>query len=297
MAHEKTYFLLKIGKWRIELSQNYQYTDKLTGKVHMNKVFSIYRVDKNEGYQYWMSFYTGWNYPTFVYDTAEYEGNRHNINLSLGWGQVFLYLPWRNKKVTEDDINNPEPKYGFYLFAINGRLFDELVYYVNKDGHSDTRSVKMPWYLEFHRNSIYLGNGTWWNMCESERRKAIEKGIDTWNDTKYYLDNDSELIYKEKHPFVYITKSGEKQTTTATCFIEEMEWRRKWLRWTKLGSRVRTCLNITFSDEMGNERGTWKGGVTGVYADMTEEEKKNKDILSALRRYEERINRLHDYCR
>ena len=60
--------------------------------------------------------------------------------------------------------------------------------------------------------------------------------------------------------------------------------------WTSLFNIVHTEVNIQFADEMGNRRGSWKGGVIGVYAPMTKEERANADIESALRRYEEKVN-------
>ena len=48
---------------------------------------------------------------------------------------------------------------------------------------------------------------------------------------------------------------------------------------------------------MGNQRGSWKGGVLGAGCEVTPEEKKNRDFETPLRRYEEKVNKIHDYCR
>ena len=48
---------------------------------------------------------------------------------------------------------------------------------------------------------------------------------------------------------------------------------------------------------MGNQRGSWKGGVLGIGCEVTPEEKKNQDFETPLRRYEEKVNKMHDYCR
>lgn len=298
MVNEKEYFCYCIGKWRFRFKQNYLWTDKKTGKVHMNKRFSIERIDDKDAdgwYKYWLNFYTGFHHPCCVYDTVEYEDNRHNMRISIGWGILYIYFPWRNKKVNEEDVNNPEPKYGFYFYG-EGKIPDTLVYYRNKNGHNESHSIELPWSYKFYRHSIYLDDGSWWTMLDKERMKARKKEKIKFTDPRFYLPEDSELIYKEKHPFTYVTKSGEVQKTTATCFIEEREWRRKWLKWTKLYNLVRTTVSISFDDEMGNERGSWKGGVLGVSAPMTKEEKENKDIVGALRRYEAEVNRIHDYC-
>ena len=299
MINEKEYFDWRIGNWRFVLKQDYLYTDKHTGKIHMNKKFSIKKIDPKDPdswYQNWLGFYTGFHHPCCVYETAEYEGNRHNMHISIGLGILYLYFPWRNKRVHEEDINNPEPKYGFYLYGENG-FFDTFVYYTNKKGKNDTKHVRMPWTSDFYRHSVYLEDGTCWTMYKKERRKAHKKENVRWDDPRFFLPEDSNLIHKEVYPFTYTTKNGEVQETTATCFIEEREWRPKWLKWTKLFSHVYPCVSIHFKDEMGNRRGSWKGGVLGVSAPMTKEEWNSHNIETPLRRYEKEVNRIHDYDR
>ena len=84
---EKIYFDFHIGCWHFILKQNYEYTDRETKKVHMNKVFKI-RYEKETENDYiirdWMNFYTGWQYPCLVYDTIDYSDNRHNLRCSIG---------------------------------------------------------------------------------------------------------------------------------------------------------------------------------------------------------------------
>jgi hypothetical protein len=58
-------------------------------------------------------------------------------------------------------------------------------------------------------------------------------------------------------------KSGEVQHRTATVFIERMEWRPRIMRWQSLIRKVRTSIDVRFSDEVGERSGEWKGGCTG----------------------------------
>ena len=294
MSYEKEYFNFSIGKFHFTLKQNYNYMDCKTGKVYMNKRFSIYTYNDIDGFQSWVDFYTGWNKLCFVYDTCGYDDNRHSLNVSLGWGSLWLYFPWRNKKVFGEDVNNPQPKYGFYLYG-EGKFFDSFWYYKNKNGHSHVKSIDMPWIYDFHRISFLTHDG-WFTCLESDRRKARKRGEDTF-EYPYHLRYDDKRLIKKEFPFRYVTKQGEVQDTTATVFMEEREWRPKWLRWTKLFRIVRTTLNIEFKDEMGNQRGSWKGGVIGVGCDVTPEEKKNQDFETPLRRYEEEVNKIHKYCK
>ena len=292
MIEEKEYFNFNIGRFYFRLRQNHEYTDRKNGKVHMNKRFTIYTED-HYGYQYWLDFYSGFRKLSVVYNTCDYEDNRHSLHLA-GLGSLYLHFPWRNKKVIEEDVNNPQPKYGFYLYG-DGKFFDSFWYYKNKDGHSHAKCIEMPWSLDFYRRS-YLTNDGWLDCLESERRKARDRGEDI-HKYPYHLYSDDERLLKKEFPFRYVTKSGEVQNTTATCYMEEREWRPKWLKWTKLFNYVKPSLEISFKDEMGNQRGSWKGGVLGVGCPVTEEEKKNQNFETPLRRYEKEVNRIHDYCR
>lgn len=294
MINEKTYFDFFIGKFRFVLKQNYLYKDRETGKVHYNKVFKVSSYDEDNGHLDWINFYTGFHKIEFVYDTCSYEDTRHHICASIGWGELYWYFPWRNKKVFEENVNNPEPKYGFYLYG-DGKFFDSFWYYKNKNGHSDVKCIDMPWISSFYRHSFLTHDG-WFTCLESERRKAIKAGKDTFA-YPYHLRDDDERLIKKSYPFKYVTKSGEVQETTATVYMEEREWRPKWMRWTKLFNNVRTELSISFKDEMGNQRGSWKGGVLGVGCEVNKEEKKNQDFETPLRRYEEKVNKTHSYCR
>lgn len=302
MFTEKTLIDFWVGKFHITLRQNYLYKDKNTGEVHYNHIFNIKSCSYENGdYKShdWLNFYTGWHYPEFVYDTCEYEGNRHNLRVSIGYGILYLYFPWRNHseevlKWGGEDINNPQPKYGFYLYG-EGHFFDSFWYYLNKNGHSDTKCIHMPWVSSFYRHS-YLTHDGWFTVLESERSKAHKENKNTYQ-YPYYLSDDDERLIKQSFPFKYVTKYGEVQETTATVFMEEREWRPKWLRWTSLFNFVRTSLSISFKDEMGNQRGSWKGGVLGCSCEVTEDEKNNMDFITPLRRYEAYVNRVHDYDR
>ena len=290
---EKIYFDFHIGCWHFILKQNYEYTDRETKKVHMNKVFKI-RYEKETENDYiirdWMNFYTGWQYPCLVYDTIDYSDNRHNLRCSIGWGILYLYFPWRNSYAKEEDVNNERHKWGFYCYGEGRRLFDSIWLCYGKDGKARHKVFDMPWQNKFYRHSIYLKDGTWWTMLDKERMKARKQGINIWKDKRFYLDDTDDSIYKKTYPFKYVTKDGVTQETTATCYIEEREWRQRWLSWTSLFNLMHTEVNIQFADEMGNRRGSWKGGAIGVYAPMTKEERANADIESALRRYEEKVN-------
>jgi hypothetical protein len=67
-------------------------------------------------------------------------------------------------------------------------------------------------------------------------------------------------------------KDFDGAVITATTRVEEREWRfgTGWFRWLWLGfiRKVHRSLDIRFSDEVGPEKGSWKGGVTGTSISM-----------------------------
>lgn len=73
-----------------------------------------------------------------------------------------------------------------------------------------------------------------------------------------------------KVSFSFADYDGEQNT--ATTFISEMEWRlgTKWFKWLSLfvRPRVRRHLDISFSKEVGPEKGSWKGGTLGHGIEM-----------------------------
>ena len=65
-------------------------------------------------------------------------------------------------------------------------------------------------------------------------------------------------------------------TITATTHIEEREWLRgeKWCSWLSwfMRTKVARSLDISFSDEVGPAKGSWKGGTVGHGIDMLADE-------------------------
>jgi hypothetical protein len=61
----------------------------------------------------------------------------------------------------------------------------------------------------------------------------------------------------------YVLNNGTVQRRIATYCIERREWRPRCLQWTDLFAKVRTCIDVNFSDEVGERSGSWKGGCTG----------------------------------
>lgn len=86
------------------------------------------------------------------------------------------------------------------------------------------------------------------------------------------------LTEPASYPYTYALRSGSVQERTATITEETRLWTRPWLPY-KCLSRA---IDITFSDEVGERSGSWKGGCIGCSYPMLEGE----TPLTALRRME-----------
>jgi len=86
------------------------------------------------------------------------------------------------------------------------------------------------------------------------------------------------LSEPESHPYTYTMRSGEVQHRTATIKAERRIWTRWWLPF----RRVSQSIDIEFNAEVGEQTGSWKGGVLGCGYEM----KPGETPLQTLRRME-----------
>ena len=86
------------------------------------------------------------------------------------------------------------------------------------------------------------------------------------------------LSEKETHSYRYVLKSGEVQERQATINAELRRWSRWWIPFKKV---VRS-IDVTFSDEVGERSGSWKGGCIGCGYEMLP----NERPVDTLRRME-----------
>lgn len=93
---------------------------------------------------------------------------------------------------------------------------------------------------------------------------------------------DSE--YRREVPYRYTLKNGTVQDVTATVTVDRMTW--CWRGFYRLGiwfpKKVRTSIDVRFSDEVGEGSGSWKGGTVGCGYEM----KPGEIPLQTLRRME-----------
>ena len=89
-------------------------------------------------------------------------------------------------------------------------------------------------------------------------------------------------------PYRYMLKSGAEQNVTASFHVDRMKWRPLCLRWTSLFEKSRTCIDVKFSDEVGERAGSYKGGCTGCSYEMLPHEAPHETLrrMERERRFE-----------
>ena len=188
-----------------------------------------------------------------------------SIILFIPWGQCYLKIPYD----TGIDECDP-PRYGFYFYGEGLNIPDNFVICRGKK----TIFLNLPWCLDWVRTSKQKKDGGWITQKSGDRKRGVS--IDWYNE-----EIDSQL-FCEKHKYTYNLKDGTVQEVEAEIKVQQMEWRPIWFKWTNLFSKVRTYIDINFSNEVGERSGSWKGGVIGCSYDMLE----NESPLECLRRME-----------
>lgn len=105
--------------------------------------------------------------------------------------------------------------------------------------------VRLPWDWEHIKCEVLRPDGTWVPY------------VGSWEDK----EPDGRL--EETFPYRYVLDSGEVQNRIATVYVERREWRRRWMRWCPWFAKKAQSIDVSFSDEVGERTGSWKGGTIG----------------------------------
>lgn len=208
----------------------------------------------------WIIFYFNYCFD-ISFEKCGYFDNRPRININLIFFRLAIILPFRNKWTDECD----PPKWGI---AIHNNT---LWIYKGGKGNMEGGNKWWTWDIPFitkvwFRSSILLKDDTWEHEFKGKKK-------DFYND---------EWKEKQKSWTYDYTDSYDQQIIPTTIYVEEREWRPKWLKWTKLFSFVRTTIDVHFSKECGRDKGSWKGGTIGCSYNLLP----NEEPLDCLKRME-----------
>lgn len=161
-------------------------------------------------------------------------------------------------RMGQDWYWDEEPReYGFCLS--DGHL---SVFYGIQPGDS-SRDQYWGWFLpwtqwRFVRFTLYQPDGThFYTQMEKDRPKR--GGLESFNEQQSAVDRVDKVQFR--------MRDFDGELITATTHIEEREWRFgdkwcSWLSWFRK-PKVSRSLTMSFSSEVGREKGSWKGGTIG----------------------------------
>ena len=214
-------------------------------KIEFKKRQNCYYISSVNKEEYestdWVIFYWG-NHFDISYEICGYFDNRPRINLDLIFFSLTFVLPFRNKWTDECDA----PKWGISIH--NNTVW------IHRGGKGNMKggSKWWTWYIpfltkEWVRTSILLKGGIWEHETKGNRKDFYKE---EWKEKQ------------ESWTYNY-TDSYDGEVIPTTIYVDEREWRPKWLMWTSLFAKKSRSIDIHFSKEVGKRKGSWKGGTLG----------------------------------
>lgn len=246
--------------------------------------------------------YVGWHSWMFdiSYEECGYETGNAELNISIfGWHSVFK-LPWKSKRFPDGDCD--APKWGIVIHNNTFWL------YKGGDGNWGGGSKWWTWDLPFftweqvrHDVECDFGDSEIEKLClvsydaltkctlQNPDKRVPKYGYDYLTEEEYEFQKDFECDYNNysgtpnaymalwENPFVkkyhYNYKDNyDGEIIPCVFWVEEREWRPKWLTWTNKFKRVKRYIEIEFDSEVGKDKGSWKGGCLGCGYDLKDDE-------------------------
>jgi len=230
------------------------------------KIFNLKKKNDDYSGNYWendfLSFHPGFHQPNFVF-----ELEKAKFRFSFIYGQFyFSFEKLRNKLSYSFKKKYKDKKYGFYFYNPSNGFPDSFWLHKGKK----IVGYDLSWAYTWKSTSLLRTDGEW---------ECYKKG-----DKKDFNDNSlyGKILYSELCSYQYILNSGEVQEVIAKITVKKLEWRQRWLKWTRLFRKIKTFIDIDFSEEIGEGSTGYKGGVLGCSFDML----KNETPIECLRRME-----------
>jgi len=241
----------------------YYLFDRMFAKK-IDNCFYLLKKQKDDEYtpDHW---YVGWHDWKFdiSYEECGYDSANAELNISiLGWHSVFE-LPWESKRFPHGDCD--APKWGI---AIHNATF---WLYKGGDGNWGGGSKWWTWDIPFW-TKIHVRHDVMCNLGDEDDkdlRLVPADSLERHKDGKYIPLEENELIYKYHYDY---TDKYDGEVIPCTFWVEEREWRPKWLTWTGRWKDVNRYIEIKFDKEVGRRKGSWKGGCVGCSYNLEEDE-------------------------
>lgn len=245
----------------------------------------FYYKTENNNYYPCFKWYSKPCHAGFIFSFGSYFNNHLHLQINLFFGKLIINSHLKINKTPNKIGAFGYKQYGFEFTNFEG--CEHLLYiYIGKK----IKIFDMPWKLVHFRTTYYSNKMT--PFCHDysyskwimKRYKNVK--MNNYDLIYYYIINNKENFIT-KFNFTY-NLNGEVQNRIAEVYVTEKEWRRKWLRYCKIGNEVNRYLELTFNKETGKKVGTWKGGVISMNFKM----KDNETINDAFIRFTENIQNL-----
>jgi hypothetical protein len=157
-----------------------------------------------------------------------------------------------------------ERQFGFSLTDM-GNGYDFLQIHYGRKTHDSstdkTWSKHLPWKQWNHvRHSLYRPDGSHFYTEPPRAGRLDSKDKACWQ-----MRDECPASY-----FGFEDYDGEM--IVASCWVEEREWHKGcgWFKWLRFFYRpmIRRSLDLAFSEEVGPQKGSWKGGTVGTGTEM-----------------------------
>lgn len=192
------------------------------------------------------------------YEVCGYEEGNGELNISLFGLFTKIKMPWKSKRYPYGDCDAP----GYGISIHDNALLFYLGGKGNLDGGKRIRRWDLPFFSKIHvRHDIEV--------------RDEEPHLVPYKSTEF--DADGNWVPTEKRECVNIREYDYKDYfdgTTVPCkyWVEEREWRPKWLTWTGKFKTVHRYIEVSFSKEVGKGKGSWKGGTVGCSFELNPNE-------------------------
>lgn len=213
-------------------------------QLTLKKYLGLERIT-NDSYEFKWGYFSPKFGFSLLFNRGGYFDSRTSFDICLGWGHFNIKFPYKTKLEKGCDL----PRYGVTIhndtfWIYRGGKFDSYI------GQTDSKCT-----------TFYL---PWFNLEHDNEFHCVQTPDGTWEKE---TDYDAPNAQKLQIPFVYTLRNGDEQFRIATCYKERRRWHRKWFRFLP-AAITEYKVNISFSDEVGERSGSWKGGVTGTSASL-----------------------------
>lgn len=233
----------------------------------IDNCFYLLKKSKGEDEYDQDDWYVGWHSWTFgiYYEECGYDSGNGELTISiLGWHSVFKF-PWKSKRFPYGDCDAP-------MWGIS---IHDATLWIHKGGNgnwgggSKWWTWDIPFWTKIHvRHDVQCNVADYDSdptliMIPSDNLKRYDE------DGKYIPLEENELVYKYHYDY---TDKYDGEVIPCTFWVEEREWRPKWLTWTGKWKDVDRYIEIVFDKEVGRRKGSWKGGCIGCGYSLKEGE-------------------------